>query len=164
MQFSDVPGSGFEGYVCMQFPDPNKPLDKLIVSLIMVAVALPTRLIIGRLFQISNQPVGLREGLWLRNLGLAKLATGAVSWRAPPAAAASSPLHPPSSLAAAPQPARAASVLRATGCHSDPCTCTWHLLMHAHRAASARRNYADGKTKTWQVRAERWWLLQEISA
>ena len=67
-------------YVCRQFPDPARPTDKIIVSLIMVAVALPTRSIIGRLYEVSNQPVGLDEGLWLRKLGLVKLAVGNLSW------------------------------------------------------------------------------------
>ena len=67
-------------YVCRQFPDPGRPTDKLIVSLIMVAVALPTRSIIGRLYEVSNQPVGLDEGLWLRKLGLIKLVVGSLSW------------------------------------------------------------------------------------
>ena len=42
--------------LCWQ--DPDLPRDKVIVALIMVAVALPTRLIIGRLFEISNRPAG----------------------------------------------------------------------------------------------------------
>ena len=57
-QFEAVPGSGFfppGSYVCSQFPDPAKLRDKVITTLIMMAVALPTRMVISRLFEISNQ-------------------------------------------------------------------------------------------------------------
>ena len=85
-QFDDLgPQSPFDGYVCHQFPDPLLatlcPIPyKIVVSLIMVAVALPTRAIISRLFEVSNRPAGRDDSLWLRHLGIVKLMTGKVSW------------------------------------------------------------------------------------
>ena len=61
-QFADVVPNPFEGYECHQFPDPVLgtlcPIpDKIVVSLIMVAVAIPTRLVIGRLFEVRSQSI-----------------------------------------------------------------------------------------------------------
>lgn len=38
----------------LQFPDPEQPLHRLLAGLIMLAIALPTKLVIGRLFELSN--------------------------------------------------------------------------------------------------------------
>ena len=77
---------------CHQFPDPTLatlcPIpDKVVVSLIMVAIAIPTRNIIGRLFELGNRPVGLDGSLWLKCSGFVKLVTGKVSWCGVPAKA-----------------------------------------------------------------------------
>ena len=64
------------------------PRDKIIVSLIMVAVALPTRLIIGRLFEVSNEPAGTSAHPSRTRLGT----SSAAGTSTPP------PSHPPRRL------------------------------------------------------------------
>lgn len=57
---------------------PDVPLHRLIAGAIMVAVALPVKLIIGRLFELSNDPAGYTD-VWLKNIGVSKL-FGAMDW------------------------------------------------------------------------------------
>lgn len=56
-QFPDLP-EPFRvpaDYECAAFPNENIPTDKIITSLIMTAIALPTKMIIERLFELSNE-------------------------------------------------------------------------------------------------------------
>ena len=64
-QFEEVVPNPLAGFQCHQFPDPDMSTvisglpDQIFVSLIMVAVAIPTRIAIGRCFEArSNPPVG----------------------------------------------------------------------------------------------------------
>lgn len=45
----------------------------------MVAVALPTKAVINRLFELSNEPCGHLK-IWLQNIGLSKILAGKISW------------------------------------------------------------------------------------
>lgn len=52
------------GFQCTQFPDEANPRDGIIVSLVLVAVSLPLKWIVCRLFELSNRPVALADR-WL---------------------------------------------------------------------------------------------------
>lgn len=54
------------------------PLHRLIAGVIMVAIALPAKLVIARLFELSNDPAGYQD-LWLKNIGVSKL-FGKMDW------------------------------------------------------------------------------------
>lgn len=45
----------------------------------MVAVAIPSKMLIERMFELSNSPAGL-HGLWVRNIGKSKLFAGKINW------------------------------------------------------------------------------------
>lgn len=53
-----LPRSGLDTYVCRQFPAEDNPVHRIIAGLLMVAVALPTKRVIERLFELSNDPAG----------------------------------------------------------------------------------------------------------
>lgn len=52
---------------------------RIIAGLLMVAVALPTKMIINRLFELGNMPCGF-ERVWLHNQGISKKLAGKISW------------------------------------------------------------------------------------
>lgn len=57
---------------CHAFPDPAVPLHRLLAGLIMTATALPVKLIIERIFELSNDPAGLQNH-FLKNIGISKI-------------------------------------------------------------------------------------------
>lgn len=61
-----------QGYSCGAFPSPEVPLHRLLVGLIMAATALPVKLIIERVFELSNDPAGL-QNQFLKNVGISKI-------------------------------------------------------------------------------------------
>ena len=78
-QFANVPGATLQFYVCHQFPDDAKTVDRLIVSLIMVAVAIPSKSMIERVFELSNDPPGYKD-VWLQTRGAFRLLVGGSGW------------------------------------------------------------------------------------
>lgn len=64
--------------VRLQFPDPEIPLHRILTGLVMAAVALPSKVIISRMFEMSNRPAGLKRK-FLKRIGLAK-PLGPRSW------------------------------------------------------------------------------------
>lgn len=58
------PRRRLDGYSCTQFPDEENPRDGIVVSLILVAVALPLKFVVCRLFELSNRPIALADR-WL---------------------------------------------------------------------------------------------------
>lgn len=54
-QFGGVPGSGMQGYVCRSFPNQESPTDRIICSLIQVAVLFPIKIIVERMFEVANR-------------------------------------------------------------------------------------------------------------
>ena len=65
-QFEAIPGSPLQGWVCTEFPDPAVPLHKLLASLIMMAVGIPVKVILAKMFEDSNRPAGVRRA-WLKS-------------------------------------------------------------------------------------------------
>lgn len=67
--FRGVPGTGFEGYTCLAFPDDNNIVHKIIVVALMICVSLPVKIAITRILMQTNRPAPWSH-CWLRVIPL----------------------------------------------------------------------------------------------